>query len=176
MKKLILVFAACLFFFTTEAQTEKGTIQIGVGGLPSVIYPGTSLLKGRSLRANVGYFFFDDFVVGVLPFRGRVREINSFGASLYARYYFIENDFSVFVEAGFGLGLLRDSNAGPWNDGILNPLNIGPGIHYRITDQVAIELLLQYARLRDLDEPTGSLIRNTFIPTIGIQYFIFDQG
>lgn len=173
MKKCGLIFIMLLAYFCSEAQSEKGTFQLGIGGLP-IFYPDNSGETGFSLRANIGYFPINKLAVGLMPFAGKVEDMNSIGASIYLRYYIINKRFSLFAEGGGGFGNLKYKDS-PQYDGKMNSFNIGPGFHYlfksKSKNKLAIEFLLQYARLQNINYPENTLTGNTLIPTIGIQYF-----
>lgn len=88
MKISGLIFLAFIISFSAQAQSdslntqalcEKGTFQVGIGGLP-IIYPGSSEVRGYSLRANVGYFPIKKLAVGLMPFAGKVDDMKSIGA------------------------------------------------------------------------------------------------
>lgn len=168
--KLSLTILTFLLYFNTHAQNEKGTFQIGLGGLP-VIYPDNTSDTGYSLRANVGYFPMDKFAIGIMPYAGKVEDMQSFGANIYMRYYITDKKVSFFVEAGAGLGDLKYEYT-PQINGMMSSFNVGPGIQYSIKNNFSIEFLAQYARLRNVEYPESTTLGNTFIPTIGIQYFI----
>ncbi len=174
MKNIGLISIMLLGYFFSEAQSEKGTIQLGVGGLP-IIYPDNAAENGFSLRTNIGYFPSNKLSVGIMPFVGKVEDMNSIGASIYLRYYVINKRISLFVEGGGGFGNLKYEDT-PEYDGMMNSINIGPGFHYQFKrnskNKLAVEFLLQYARLRNITYPESTFIGNTLIPTIGIQYFI----
>lgn len=148
MKKIALIFIIILLYFNSQAQSEKGVFQIGIGGLP-IIYPNNSLETGYSIRANFGYFPVNKLAVGVMPFAGKVGYMKSIGASIYLRYYVTNKRFSFFIEGGAGLGNLKYDNS-PEYDGTMSSYNIGPGIHYIFKNKLAIEFLLQYAKLRNI--------------------------
>ena len=170
MKKTALILLTFFLSFNSQAQSEKGTIQIGIGGFP-IIYPDNSDQTGYSLRANFGYFPVNKLSIGLMPFAGKVEDMKSIGLSIYSRYYITNNRFSFFVEAGGGFGNLKYEDSPQYN-GTMNSINLGPGIHYKFKNNLAIEFLLQYARLRNISYPESTLIGNTIIPTLGIQYFI----
>lgn len=170
MKEIVLVFITILLCFNSQAQSEKEIFQVGIGGMP-IIYPDNSEEPGYSLRANFGYFPTNKLTVGVMPFVGKVDQMKSIGASIYFRYYVMDKKISVFVEAAGGFGNLKYEHSSQYN-GTMNSINLGPGIHYKFKNNLAIEFLLQYARLRNINYPESTLIGNTLIPTLGIQYFI----
>ena len=60
----------------------------------------------------------------------------------------------------------------PEYDGTMNSINIGPGIHYVFKNKLAIEFLLQYAKLRNITHPETTFNGITLLSTLGIQYFI----
>ena len=172
MKKLL--FILLLFISVTAmSQNKKGTIQVGIGGLP-IIYFDNSVPTGYSLRANVGYFVSDRLAVGVLPFAGKVDQISSLGAAIYSRYYLTDSKLSFFLEGSVGLGTVnyeRDSNF----DGTMSSVSFGPGFGYRLNPKFTIEFLAQYARLKNESFPESTLLGNTFMPTFTIQYSLFKQ-
>jgi hypothetical protein len=174
MKNIGLILIMLLAYFYSQAQSEKGTFQLGIGGLP-IIYPDNSGETGYAIRANFGYFPTNKLTIGLMPFAGRVGNMKSIGTSIYLRYYIINKKFSLFVEGSGGFGNLKYEDS-PQYDGAMNSLNIGPGIHYTFKskhkNKLAIEFLLQYARLQNINYPENTLTGNTLIPTIGIQYFI----
>ena len=169
-----LVFLSFLLYFNSQAQSEKGAIQIGLGGLP-IIYPDNLLETGYSLRANIGYFPINKLAVGLMPFAGKVENMNSIGASIYLRFYIVSKRFALFVEGGGGFGNLKYDDSPQYN-GTMNSFNIGPGFHYlfksKSKNKLVIEFLLQYARLQNINYPETTATGNTLIPTLGIQYFI----
>lgn len=167
MKKLILILLvfAC---FTAKSQTEKGTIQVGIGGLP-IIYLDNSLPTGYSLRSNIGYFVKDNLAVGVIPFAGRVDDMKGVGVAVYSRYYFTNKKLSIFLEGSIGIGRMTYDHAPEYN-GTMSTLSIGPGIGYNVSDKLTIELLPQYVRFRNESHRDVTRIGKAFIPTIGIQF------
>ena len=154
MKKTALIFITILLYFNSQAQIEKGGFQVGIGGLP-IIYPDNSGETGYSLRANFGYFPINKLTVGIMPFVGKVEDMKSIGASIYLRYYITNKRVSFFVEAGGGFGNLKYEDSPQYN-GTMNSITIGPGIHYKFKNNLAIEFLLQYARLRNISYPEST--------------------
>lgn len=169
MKKQILIILIFLTPFLCQSQTEKGNFHIGIGGLP-IFYPDGSLETGYSLRANIGYFPVDKLAIGFMPFLGQVEEIKSQGASIYLRYYLLSRRTSLFLEAAAGLGRVQYDYSTNLN-GTMSSYNIGPGVHFMLNDKISIELIAQYARLQNITHPESTLVSNTIIPTIGIQYY-----
>lgn len=169
MKKTALIFLTFLVSFNSQAQNNKGTFQLGIGGLP-IFYPDNSLETGYSLRANIGYFPLKKLTIGLIPFSGKVDDMKSIGSNIYLRYYLTKKSFALFIEAGTGFGKLTYEDSPQYN-GTMKCINLGPGIHYIFKNNFAIEFLLQYGRLRNINYPETS-IGNTLIPTLGIQYFI----
>jgi len=174
MKKTALITILALIYFGAEAQSVKGTFQLGFGGLP-IIYPDNSAAMGYSLRANIGYFPIDRLSIGITPFAGKVQDMQSIGANIYFRYYIINQRFALFADGGGGIGNLTYEFSPQYN-GLMSSFNIGPGIHYlfksRSENKLAIEFLLQYARLQNINYPENTVTGNTLIPTLGIQYFM----
>jgi hypothetical protein len=174
MKNIGLILIMILVPFSSKAQSEKGTFQVGLGGLP-IIYPDNSSESGYSLRGNIGYFPINRLSVGLMPFAGKVQDMNSIGASIYLRYYILSKRFALFIEGGGGFGNLKYDDSPQYN-GTMNSFNIGPGFHYTFKskhkNKLAIEFLVQYARLQNINYPENTATGNTLIPTLGIQYFI----
>ena len=169
MKKLILTCVLCFLYLGITAQIPKKSLQIGVGGLP-IYYPINNFPTGYSLRANIGYFLFNDISLGIIPFSGKVGDISSSGVNSYFRYYVMHTDISFFIEAGAGVGRLNYENTPQFN-GTMMSINFGPGFHYQFKKSWTFELLFQYARLRNISFPDNTSIGHTIIPTLGIQYF-----
>jgi hypothetical protein len=55
MKNIGLILIMILVPFSSKAQSEKGTFQVGLGGLP-IIYPDNSSESGYSLRGTYWLF------------------------------------------------------------------------------------------------------------------------
>ncbi len=170
MKKVALIFVFIIAHLSATAQIEKGTSQVGIGGLP-IIYPNSSEDIGYSLRINYGYFIFNNLSIGVVPFAGKVGDINSIGINGYLRYYLLNKGIALFIEGGGGFGRLNYESTPQFN-GTMSSINVGPGIHYRFKNNLSVEFLLQYARLRNINFPEETTTGNTIIPALGIQYFI----
>jgi len=173
MKKSILIIITFSLYLNCHAQTDKASFQIGLGGLPIIYFNGSSP-AGYSLRANFGYFPINKLAVGLVPYIGKVDYMKSVGVNLYTRYYFLNKKIALFIEANAGFGNLKYETNTQYN-GIMSAMSIGPGIHYIFKNKIAIELILQYARLRNISYPEDTMIGNTFIPTVGIQYFIYKK-
>ena len=170
MKKIGLILIAILLYNNSQAQCEKGTFQLGIGGMP-ILYPDDSEDPGYSLRVNFGYFPINKLSVGVMPFIGKVDQMKSIGLNVYLRYYLLNKRFSLFAEASGGFGNLKYENSPQYN-GTMNAIILGPGIHYKIKNNLGIEFLLQYGRLRNISYKENTSIGNTLIPSLGIQFFI----
>lgn len=175
MKKIALIVIFTLSYFGAEAQSTKGTFQLGLGGLP-IVYPLNPLPAGYTLRGNIGYFLSDRWSVGLTPFYGKVSSMESAGVNVYCRYYLINKErWALFAEGGGGVGNLRYEFL-PQLNGNMSSFNIGPGFHYlfesKSKNQVAIEFLLQYGRLQNMTHPESTTTGHIMIPTLGVQYFI----
>ncbi|MEM7299142.1 MAG: hypothetical protein AAF391_12860, partial [Bacteroidota bacterium] len=96
MKNFLLLTVFFLLVFKSLGQIEKGTFQAGIGGLPIIF--NDSSPTGYSLRANIGFFLTNKLSVGLIPFVGKIDDINSRGISLYSRYYFRDKKVSLFLE------------------------------------------------------------------------------
>ncbi|MTI38875.1 outer membrane beta-barrel protein, partial [Fulvivirga lutimaris] len=151
MKKLLAVVLFCLSSLNSFGQTDKGTFQIGISGLP-IFYPDNTEETGYSIRSNLGYFPANRFSIGLMPFAGKVEDMKALGATVYFRYYLSNNHISPFFEAGVGFGNLKYDDYPQYN-GTMNAFNIGPGIHYNFKNKLSIELLVQYARLKNITYP-----------------------
>lgn len=171
--KYILLVTLLSASLSMNAQHNKGSFEVGVGGLP-ILYPDNSQPTGFSLRANAGYFLIDNLSIGLMPFVGKVGDINSLGASVYARYYLTQQRLSIFLEAAGGFGSLTYGNT-PEFDGTMSSFNIGPGVQYELKGKVSLEFLMQYARLRNESFPESTLTGNTVIPTFGINFRIGNE-
>lgn len=174
MKKTLLLIISAFIYLGAAAQSTKGTLQLGLGGMP-IIYPNGSLVTGYSVRGNIGYFPINRLSVGLMPFAGKVEDMESIGANLYVRYYLLNKRFSLFAEGGGGIGSLRYGYAPQFN-GAMRAFIIGPGFHYQFKsnsqNKLAIECMVQYGRLQNMRFPESTETGHTLIPTVGIQYFI----
>lgn len=168
MKNFILI-TLFLFAFKTWGQIEKGTFQAGIGGLPIVYFDNTAP-TGYSLKANVGFFPTNKLAIGFMPFIGKVDDMKSRGVSFYSRYYFQDKKLVIFLEGSAGLGRLSYEDT-PEFDGTMSTVSIGPGFGYRLNNRLMFEFIPQFARLRNESHPESTYVGNTFIPTIGLQFF-----
>lgn len=169
MKNLFTIFVLMLCCIYGFAQTEKGTFQVGVTGF-ALTKNSNNLPNGYSLRGNIGYFPINKLSVGITPYYGKIRTISSSGANVYARYYFINRRTSVFLEGSTGFGTLRFDGASEFN-GAMHSMTIGPGMHYRILDNLAVEFSAQYGRLSGISDQNENNTSKTFMPSLGVQYF-----
>lgn len=170
MKKLLFFFvSSVLLIYSLQAQ-QKGDLMIGAGGLP-VIYPDNSLPTGYSVRANFNFFPVDRFAIGIMPFAGKVDEITGIGVHGHMRYYFTDSRLSIFGDVGFGFGAVRYDILTEL-DGTMSSVVVGPGLSYKLGGRLAVEAIFQYARLQNISYPENAATGNTFLPTIGLQYYI----
>lgn len=103
--------------------------------------------SGFSINPRVGYFITEDFAVGVEgAFNTATREVagidtgdnKSFGAGIFARYYFLDlgKRFKTYTELGVGYVSSKDKIADIKADGFGVGLNLG--INYFVTETIAI--------------------------------------
>ncbi|TGD56783.1 outer membrane beta-barrel protein [Flavobacterium humi] len=109
-----------------------------------------------NFNPKAGYFVTDKIAVGVELGLGSSKEentvfgtpnvtneikSNSFGAGVFARYYFLElgQRFKTYTEAGLGFGSTKNKTNGTETSKV-NSLNLGIdlGINYFVTDKFAI--------------------------------------
>ncbi|MCP3931431.1 MAG: transporter [Bacteroidetes bacterium] len=170
MKNFTLIMIALFFYLNGHGQTEKGTFQIGIGGLPIISLAKNSFPVGYSSKAYLGYFPAKKLAVGIMPYLGKVDATSYIGANAYVRYYLSDKNLSLFLEATTGIVNLKYGDASQSKE-TLNTITIGPGVHYLFNKRLSVELHLQYARLTNIfEEGTGHA--DFFAPSIGIQYFI----
>ena len=168
MKKIILSVAAVFAFGFANAQEEvketkgfgfsKGNIMVegNLGFGMNTDEAGDTEVKNNNFNFNpkAGYFLTDKIAVGVELMVGSEKEettvagvgstedtANSFGAGVFARYYFLDlgQRFKTYAEAGLGFGSTtwetdgtetqKDSNFG---------LGIDLGMNYFVTESFAI--------------------------------------
>jgi hypothetical protein len=151
-------------------QANINQFQFGVGGMP-IIYPNNMAETGYSLRANFGFFPSRRLAIGILPFTGKVEDMQGLGANFYSRYYFVNRKFSFFLEGAVGLGTIQYEST-PQLNGLLNTINLGPGLSYRLSEVFKLELLLQFARLVNISFPEQTYTGDILIPSIGVQYYM----
>lgn len=154
MKKLIIVFLACLVGSTTLAQDKdhngfmKGD-RFASGLLGYKTSSDANKTKETEFRFSprIGYFI-NDFVAvgGRLGYSyGKTKdasgvktlENNSFTAGVFGRYYLLPgSQFSVFGELGLGFGSTKDMND-KWTHGV-NAM-FAPGLSYFLGKYFALE-------------------------------------
>lgn len=127
---------------------EGGIILEGSLGFNSTKDKNTDVkTNGFSINPKIGYFITDDFAVGIEGAYGSsTREIagtdvnddKTFGAGVFARYYFLElgNRFKTYTELGVGYASIKDKINDNKADGFGAGLNLG--INYFVTDNIAI--------------------------------------
>lgn len=127
---------------------EGGIILEGSLGFNSTKDKNTDVkTNGFSINPKIGYFITDDFAVGIEGAYGSsTREIagtdvnddKTFGAGVFARYYFLElgNRFKTYTELGVGYSSIKDKINDNKADGFGAGLNLG--INYFVTDNIAI--------------------------------------
>lgn len=187
MKKIcvLLVFTFLLCPILNSQEILPRNKQLGLTGLP-VIYLNSGLnARGFALYANGGWFISDKISLGARPFFGRVnfggspsQEINALGFNFYFRFYFGEGKVMPFFDVNAGVGRLWYTSDNPFFQEQIGEVNgamfnfaFGPGIDIPIGNNYAIEIVVQYLRMRNISFPEETTIGNTLIPSIGVQRF-----
>lgn len=114
--------------------------------------------NGFSINPKIGYFLTEDLAIGVEgAFTSDTREVagtdvsddKTFGAGVFARYYFLDlgKRFKTYTELGLGYASIKDKINDIEADGFGAGLNLG--INYFVTDNIAISFgladLLSYS-------------------------------
>lgn len=128
---------------------EEGNILLegGIGFNSTKDKNSDSKTNAFSISPKLGYFITDDFAIGVdagysTSKRERLgattSEVNSFGAGVFGRYYFLElgNRFKTYTELGVGYDSTKDKLADVKSDGFGAGLSLG--LNYFVTDNIAI--------------------------------------
>ncbi|MGC1633657.1 MAG: outer membrane beta-barrel protein [Gelidibacter sp.] len=157
MKKVMIMAAIAVFGLSNvnaqEVETsygfeEGGIILEGGLGFSSTKDKNTDTkTNGFTINPKVGYFITEDFAVGVegsfdsstTEVLGTdVRDNKSFGAGVFARYYFLDlgKRFKTYTELGLGYASSKNKIADVKADGFGAGLNLG--INYFVTENIAI--------------------------------------
>lgn len=157
MKKLMIMTAVAVFGLSQvnaqEVETSYGfdesdiMLEGGLGFNTTKDKNTDTKTSGFSINPRVGYFITEDFAVGVEgAFNTATREVagidtgdnKSFGAGIFARYYFLDlgKRFKTYTELGVGYVSSKDKIADIKADGFGLGLNLG--INYFVTETIAI--------------------------------------
>lgn len=77
-----------------------------------------------------------------------------------------------FAESSLGYGRVNYSDSPEYN-GTMRSFSAGVGCQYQLKDRFSLELILPYANLHNVDFKEETMVGNTFIPTLGVQYRLF---
>ena len=195
MKKLMLMAALAVFGLSNvnaqEVETTYGFDEGNVlleGGL------GFSTTKDKnfdsktnefSISPKVGYFVTDDFAVGVQgSFTTSTKEVagvdtgdvKTFGAGVFARYYFLDlgKRFKTYTELGLGYESGKDKIADTKADGFGAGLNLG--INYFVTENIAISFGLADVLSYSSAEVDGGKAVSGFNGNINVFNNFFDTA
>lgn len=132
----------------TYGFEESGIILEGSLGFNSTKDKNTDTkTNGFSINPKIGYFLTDDFAIGVEgAFSSSTSEVagtditddKTFGAGVFARYYFLDlgKRFKTYTELGLGYASIKDKINDAKADGFGAGLNLG--INYFVTENIAI--------------------------------------
>lgn len=157
MKKLMLV-AAIAVFGLSNVNAQEDVTAFGFNESDVLLEGslGYSHTKDKNtdtknneftINPKIGYFVSDDLAIGVQgSFTSGTSEVagvdvtdaKSFGAGVFARYYFLElgQRFKTYTELGVGYASAKDKINDVKADGFGAGLNLG--INYFVTDNIAI--------------------------------------
>lgn len=201
MKKTIYgCFLLLIFNFPVFSQTEKGSTQIGVSGLPVYdvlkLFPNNKI-AGLALSGNIGQFIAKRWSIGSQPFYAQVKNIyytthnyletkeqqniRLLGLNAYLRYNFIAKEkFILYVQGSVGFGNQEQSTTNLMtnipvrnsrsNQSFLNT-QIGLGANYFLIKNLALELNLTYLRLSYFSNTNNISYFHSFAPALGLQYY-----
>ncbi|MDD3771320.1 MAG: outer membrane beta-barrel protein, partial [Weeksellaceae bacterium] len=131
-----------------------------------------------NLSPKVGYFFTDDLAVGVELDLGSSKindeKTNSFGAALFARYYFLElgERFKTYGELGLGFASLKQGDAKASGFGA----GLDLGINYFVTETIAINFGLSDVLSFSSFKPKGGDAYTEFNGNINVFNNFFDTA
>ncbi len=178
----------------------SGTVTDSFNGIDDDEVKNSSL----SFNPKVGYFFSDKFAFGVELNVGSSKNEttvfgspnvvtetkgSTFGAGVFARYYFLDlgQRFKTYTEAGLGFGSIKnETNGTETSKGSGLGLNFDLGINYFVTENIAINFglanVLGYNSFK-VETPSGderkssglsgnlNLFKNFFeTPTFGLTF------
>ena len=193
---LFIILAACLATITT-AQTEKGTVLLGTalelglspassfGGAPNVA--GFSIITPKddkesrttaiNITPKVGYFFADDFLLGVNLDFASVKEKGAESATTiiqagpFVRYYLVLENVRPLFQAGAQFGSINFGS-----DDVTNLSQIGGGLGaaFFLGEQVSVDLVITYESLtaKDKDNKDNKETYNTVGLNVGFSIFL----
>lgn len=142
MKKLLLVFAVCLFTVSSYAQTQKGKFMLGGSSNLSFLnikFDGNDdSLNQFQGSVGIGYFVIDNFAINAgLGYTyqkyGDNDSSDSFAFSVGARYY---TPINIFVDADFDIQTTNSTTG--------TGVTLGAGYAIFLNDKVALEPAVGY--------------------------------
>ncbi|MCU0391871.1 MAG: porin family protein [Thermoflexibacter sp.] len=151
--KTMLFSVVCLVFWTHQVcgQTNKGDFLLG--GNLGFSYLEISNQKTTNTHIffspRVGYFPINNWAVGLnLPLSstksGDVVRSSMVGFGVFSRYYFLPNQFKLFVQAEYGRGQLKTKLPTTETTQITYYWDMGVGMAYFLSPNIGIEGILQY--------------------------------
>ena len=164
MKKLITILCAVLITIGLSAQTDQGTMYLGVSGPmgSGISYTSTSYegvddaLSQLNLNVNGGYFVIDNLMVSALLGISTMKWGDSDGGTttfgIGARYY-INGIFPMISYA---------SSKGKDADASTSIISFGAGDAVMLNDNVAFEPSVTYGMMSYDGEDTGSTLTVNF--------------
>ncbi len=153
MKKLQLIFSVLFLCFalTTFAQTEKGNLLIGGTAGFSAQFNDFNDIFSMNLSPGIGFFIEDGIVIGGNMGFGYTKIDESTGTSFglipFGRYYFNRGGSpAFFLQAKAGFIVNRTENNFNSNTSFGGVFGAGPGMAIFLSDQIAIEGILDLVR------------------------------
>ncbi|MBS1736191.1 MAG: hypothetical protein JSS98_06225 [Bacteroidetes bacterium] len=162
MKQLLLISTLVAFSISANGQLDKNYWLVGGTGSffsynDDFTTTGQPTVSGKltdiNLSANVGYFFFDKFAVGVRPGINSIRSrgLNSAGAGTknvaiyfgpFVRYYFLntEKPFNILFDGTYQIG----SHSNFEGKGVFRNASVMAGPELFFNSSVGMEVLIGY--------------------------------
>lgn len=197
MKKLFLAaFVAVFSLSSANAQEESEStfgfaqgnfiVEGNIGFNSTNDKASDTKTSSFNLSPKVGYFFTDDLAIGVQLDLGSSKEddgfgelkTNSFGAALFARYYFLElgERFKTYGEFGLGFASAKAEMGGMEAKASGFGAGLGFGINYFVTEKFAINFGLSDVLSYSSYKPKGGDAYTEFNGNINVFNNFFDTA
>ena len=177
-QNIILALITIMLSLPTFAQTKKGDFMVGGSAYFGVPQPNKYQTFSGNIRPDIGLFVINNLALGVdmsvgffkSTYSGNYTQHNQYlNIGPFARYYFDAGEkIKVIIETQLGYTWyktrfynIKDSNHSRY-------WGMGTGIGYFVTNNVAIEALINYYS-DDLKDETNSNMTGQYSFDIGIQ-------
>jgi len=189
---LLVFFLASFLPSKVSAQIEKGTVHLGIAGLPIVdvfnIYPDNKI-TGLGLTGQIGFFPLKNLYLGINPYYVKVKNrypdmgstteetLKIYGINTLIAYYVpLSPKFFIYGGLSLGFGVQDDqesdaamitANYATYPIFVVAP---GLGIHYFITKTTSLNFNLPLINVNQISYFKSENFQ-TLAPTIGVGFF-----